>query len=68
MSQGRTDDPEVSAALSEFLLMQELPQFDLAGINALRTEKFALYVAQAELAVEQRNAEAAAIRARTKGR
>ena len=54
MSLGRIDDPEVSAAMTEFLLMQELPQYDLVMINALPLEKFALYVAQAELAVEQR--------------
>ncbi len=67
MSQGRTDDPEVSAAMAEFLLMRELPQFDADKIDRLPTERFALYVAQAELAAEDRNRQATAIRAKTKG-
>ena len=58
MSRGQTDDPEVSAAVNEFLLMQELPQLDPAKIDALTVTRFALYVAQAELAAEERAAAA----------
>ncbi len=67
MSQGETDDPEVSAALSEYLLMTELPQMTPERIDALTTDRFALYVAQAELAAEKRQHEATTTRAIGKG-
>lgn len=73
MRLGGTDDPEVSAAMSEFLLMTELPQFDSDKIDALPLGRAALYIAQAEERVkarerERRRMEAEARAARSRGR
>ena len=66
MSLGRADDPEVSAAMTEFLLMRELPQLDPDKIDALTLDRYALYVAQAELAVEERQRQADTLAAKTR--
>lgn len=65
-------DPEVSAALSEVLLMTEFPQLDPWMIDALPLGRAVLYIAQAEERVKARNREhqrleAAARAARNRG-
>ncbi len=54
MRLGGTGDPEVSAALSEFLLMSELPQLTPDMMDALPLGKAVLYIAQAEERVKHR--------------
>ncbi len=73
MRLGGTDDPEVSAALSEVLLMTEFPQLDPWMIDALPLGRAVLYIAQAEERVkardrERRRIEREARRVRGRGR
>ncbi len=61
MSQGETSDPEVSAAMAEYLLITELG-LTPEEIDRLPLDRFAMYVAQAEVAAEERAAAARRIK------
>lgn len=56
MSQGETEDPEVSAALAEYMLMSELPGLTPDIIDAMDRDRVARYVALAEVVAERRAA------------